>query len=81
MSLEPPQGSRGDGLLINCVVPRAPGVFVVPAAATRAALVPAGAVSVQLLVAATNRVQEDDYAIDVTPLGGEADQTFGTLAR
>ncbi len=81
LSLEPPQGSRGDGLLVTCVVPRAPGAFTLPAAALRPELVPAGAQSAQLLVAATDRVREGEFALDVVPLGGESDQVVGAYAR
>jgi hypothetical protein len=81
LSLEPPQGTVGAGLLVTCVVPRAPGAFTIPAAAVSPALVPAEARSVQLLVAATDRVREGDYALDVVPLGGEDDQVVGAYAR
>lgn len=78
LSFEPPQGTRGAGLLVSCVVPRAPGRFTVPAAAMSAAIVPHDARSVQLLVAATDRVRDGAYALDVIPLGGEGDQIVGT---
>lgn len=81
LSLEPPQGTPGNGLLISCVVPRAAGVFTIPAAALSASTVPLEARSVQLLVAATDRVREGDFALDVVPLGGEDDQVVGSYAR
>ncbi len=79
LSLEPPQGTRGNGLLVSCVAPRAPGAFTVPAAAFAAA--PAEAQSAQLLVAATDRVREGDYALDAVLLGSEDDQVVGAFAR
>lgn len=78
LSFEPPQGTHGAGLLVSCVVPRAPGRFTVPAGAMGAAIVPHDARSVQLLVAATDRVRDGAYALDVIPLGGEGDQIVGT---
>lgn len=81
LSLEPPQGTQGAGLLVSCVVPRSSGSFTIPAAALSPSLVPAEARSAVLLVAATDRVREGDYALDVVPLGGEDDQVVGTFAR
>ncbi len=81
LSLEPPQGTPGAGLLVSCVVPRAAGRFTIPAAALSASLVPSEARSAVLLVAATDRVREGDYALDVVPLGGEDDQIVGSFAR
>jgi len=63
------------------VVPRAAGAFTIPAAAFSATMVPAGAQSAQLLVAATDRVREGDFALDVVPLGNEDDQVLGAYAR
>ncbi len=81
LSLEPPQGTQGGGLLVTCVVPRAQGVFTIPAATLSPSLVPTEARSAQLLVAATDRVREGEYALDVVPLGGEDDQAVGVYAR
>lgn len=80
LSMEPAIG-QGAGLLVSCVVPRAPGSFAIPAAALSAARVPADASAAQLVVVATERVREGDFAIDVALVGAEADQVTGTVAR
>lgn len=72
-------GSRGEGWMLTCVAPRAPGSFTVPAAALDARFVPAGADTVTVVATADDRVREGDYAVDVTPVGRDDDLVTGTL--
>lgn len=80
--LQVTRGARaeGDGWMLMCVAPRAPGRFTLPAAGLAAGLVPAGADTVTVVATADARVREGEYAIDVTPLGRDADVISGTLA-
>lgn len=75
-------GDRGsEGYILGCVAPRAAGKFVVPAAALARGLIPEGADRVSVAVTADNRVTEDEYALDVTPLGTNADLVNGRFVR
>ncbi len=69
------------GWLLTCVVPRARGRFVVPASAFPLARLPTNADTVTVTVAADDRVEEEEYALDVTPVGSAEDQVRGTFAR
>lgn len=68
-----------DGLVLTCVVPRTAGSFTLPASAAR--VIPDGADTVALVVTATDRVQEGDYAFDVSPIGSADDVIRGTFTR
>ncbi len=80
LSLEP-AGGRGDGLLVTCAAPARRGTFTIPAGALARALVPDGAVTARLAVAATDRAREGDYALDVVLVGGGDEQVSGAVAR
>jgi hypothetical protein len=80
LSFEPPQGTTGDGVLINCVVPRSPGNYTVTADALSRSHIPTQAQSLQVLVVPVDRVRDGDYALDATTLVSDSDQIFGTLS-
>lgn len=76
-----PAEAAQTGWLLTCVVPRARGRFVIPASAFPRARVPSDADTVTVNVAADDRVAEEEYALDVTPVGSADDQAVGTFAR
>lgn len=76
-----PADAAQAGWLLTCVVPRARGRFVIPAAAFAQAGVPADADTVTVTVAADDRVVEGEYALDVTPVGSAEDRVAGAFAR
>lgn len=76
-----PADAARDGWLLTCVVPRARGRFVIPASALARARMPADADTVTVTVAADDRVEEEEYALDVTPVGSADDQVVGAYAR
>ncbi len=67
--------------LLTCVVPRGRGRFVIPAGAFPRARMPSDADTVTVTVAADDRVVEEEYALDVTPVGSADDQAVGRFAR
>lgn len=71
--------AAGEGWMLMCVVPRAPGGFDLPAAGLRAGLIPAGADTVTVVASADERVREGDHAIDVTPIGRDEDVITGSI--
>lgn len=76
-----PEDTAREGYILGCVAPRSPGRFMVPREALAARFIPAGADHVSVAVTADNRVTEDDYALDVTPIGAGDDLVRGTYAR
>jgi hypothetical protein len=76
-----PADAAQTGWLLTCVVPRGRGRFVIPAGAFPRARVPADADTVTVNVAADDRVVEEEYALDVTPVGSAEDQAVGAFAR
>jgi hypothetical protein len=72
--------AQGDGWMLSCVVPRAPGSFTLPTAGLAAGLIPAGVDTVTVVATADARVREGDYAIDVTPVGRDEDLVTGTIS-
>lgn len=74
-------GAGGDGYQLTCVAPRSPGRFELPGTALTAALLPERAGEVSLVAVADDRVREDDYALDVTPVGTPDDEVLGAVAR
>jgi hypothetical protein len=76
-----PGDAAQSGWLLTCVVPRGRGRFVIPARAFPAGRVPADADTVTVTVAADDRVVEEEFALDVTPVGSADDQAVGTFVR
>lgn len=76
-----PAEQASAGWLLTCVVPRGRGRFSIPAAAFPAGQVPADADTVTVTVAADDRVAEEEYALDVTPVGSADDQAVGVYRR
>jgi len=78
LTLEPSDG-RGEGLLITCVVPASSRAFTVPARAI--ALAPEGVARARLVLVATGRAQEGDFALDVVLVGRDDAEATGTFVR
>lgn len=76
-----PADTAQTGWLLTCVVPRGRGRFAIPASAFPRARIPADADTVTVTVAADDRVVEEEYALDVTPVGSAEDQAVGSFAR
>ncbi len=76
-----PAENAADGWLLTCVVPRGRGRFSIPPTAFPREHVPADADTVTVTVAADDRVEEEEYALDVTPVGSAEDQAAGRLVR
>lgn len=76
-----PAEAATDGWLLTCVVPRGRGRFSVPATALPREHIPADADTVTVTVAADDRVVEEEYALDVTPVGSAEDQAAGRFVR
>ncbi len=73
--------TAAEAWMVSCVVPRAPGGFTVPAAALARAYLPSGADTWSVAVTADNRVVEDDFALDVTPVATPDDVVTGTVGN
>lgn len=76
-----PAESAATGWMLTCVAPRARGRFSIPPSAFPRAHVPADADTVTVTVAADDRVQEGEYALDVTPVGSAEDMAVGRFVR
>lgn len=79
VTLDAASPTPSEGWLISCVVPRAAGRFVVPAAALSQPGAPAAARAITVALVAVDRAQEGDYALDVSPLATEEDLVRGRL--
>jgi len=76
-----PAESATDGWLLTCVVPRGRGRYSIQPTALPREHIPADADTVTVTVAADDRVVEDEYAFDVTPVGSAEDQAVGRFVR
>ncbi len=76
-----PAEAATEGWLLTCVAPRGRGRFSIPATAFPREHIPADADTVTVTVAADDRVVEEDYALDVTPVGSAEDQAVGRFVR